>query len=82
MTTDEMDSTTPEDRYKLVAICTKCCEWHFFTGSRDRMLQLQGEECECGSTTFTELRSQRTWNEPWARQIATKLKKKIKVSVQ
>lgn len=77
-TTDEMDETTAEDRYKLVALCTSCYEWHFFTGSRDRFLQLQGEKCKCGGTSFTELRSQRTWNELWARPIATKLKNKRK----
>lgn len=76
--TYEMDSTTPEDRYKLEALFTSCYEWHFFTGSRDRFLQLHGEKCKCGGTSFTELRSQRTWNELWAKPIATKLKNKRK----
>lgn len=77
-TTDEMDETTPEDRYKLVAFCLSCFNWHHFTGSRDRMLQLQGEVCACGSSHFTELRSERSWNQQWGNQIATKLKKKTK----
>ena len=61
-TTDEMDKTTPEERYSLVAICGKCHEPHYFTGSKDRFLQLHGEVCECGSTNFYDLRSQRTFN--------------------
>jgi hypothetical protein len=75
-TTDEMDSTTPEDRYKLVAFCLGCFEWHFFTGSKDRFLQLQGEVCQCGSKQFAELRSQRTWNAEWAKTTGSKLKTK------
>lgn len=77
-TTDEMDETTPEERYKLVALCMSCFEWHFFTGSKDRMLQLKGEQCKCGGHNFTELRSQRSWNEAWAKPVATKLKNKRK----
>lgn len=78
LTTDEMDKTTPEERYKLVALCTKCGEWHFFEGSKDRFLQTHNEVCECGGKSFTELRSQRTWNPQWAKQVASKVKRKIK----
>ena len=77
-TTDEMDETTPEDRYRLVAFCISCFEWHFFTGSRDRGSQLRGEVCKCGGHSFTEMRSQRSWNDIWAKQVATKLKNKRK----
>lgn len=34
LTTDQMDSTTPEERYKLVAMCENCAGWQFFTGSK------------------------------------------------
>lgn len=61
-TTDEMDKTTPTDRYSLVAICTNCNEPHYFTGSPERFNQLQGEVCSCGSKQFTGLISQRTFN--------------------
>lgn len=79
-TTDEMDEVeNPEDRYKLVMICTHCAEWHWFTGSKDRFLQGHGEVCEhCGGKSFTELRSQRTWNQIWAKQIEAKIKRKLK----
>jgi hypothetical protein len=76
MTTDEMDQTTPEDRYKLVALCQKCWEWHFFTGGSDRNRQTEGEICVCGGKRFDELRSARTWNLEWAKKTAAKLKKK------
>ena len=75
-TTDEMDETTPEERYKLVAFCLGCFEWHHFTGSKDRFLQLHGEVCKCGSRNFTEMRSERSWNEVWAKPVAAKLKTK------
>lgn len=63
-TTDEMDKTTPEERYKLVALCAECSEWHHFTGSKDRFLQLTGEVCKCGSKRFIgdSLVSERTWD--------------------
>jgi len=61
-TTDEMDHTTPEERYKLVAICLGCSEPHYFTGSRDRFSQKKDEVCKCGSKRFGELFSQRTFN--------------------
>lgn len=66
-TTDEMDHTTPEDRYKLVAMCEKG-HWHHFTGSKDRFSQTTGEACsECGSTKFIggSLISERTWKPDW-----------------
>jgi thymidine kinase len=61
-TTDEMDHTTPEERYKLVAICGKCHEPHYFTGSKDRFMQTTGEVCQCGGRSFYDLRSARTFN--------------------
>lgn len=63
-TTDEMDHTTPEDRYKLVVACVNG-HWHHFTGSRDRFSQTEGETCgECGTKNFLgrTLISERTWN--------------------
>lgn len=70
-TTDEMDETTPEERYKLVAICDKCHEPHFFTGDHKRFLQTQGEICKCGGKSFYDLRSQRTFD-PNARRTIPK----------
>lgn len=63
-TTDEMDSTTAEERYKLVALCSHCHEPHYFTGSRERTGgQTKGEKCShCGSEQFYGLISQRTFN--------------------
>lgn len=62
-TTDEMDHTTPEERYKLVVLCADCNEWHHFTGSKERFSQTDGEKCQCGSTRFVgrTLISERTW---------------------
>jgi hypothetical protein len=62
-TTDEMDHTTPEERYQLVALCADCRNWHHFTGSAGRMSQTTGEVCECGSSKFVggTLISERTW---------------------
>lgn len=74
-TTDEMDKTTPEDRYKLVAMCDNR-HWHHFTGSRDRIgNQLEGESCpECGTTKFIggSLISERTWKPDWKPTVKTK----------
>lgn len=68
-TTDEMDHTTPEERYKLVAICRGCNEPHYFTGSRDRFSQTTGEVCQhCGGKSFEGLQSQRTFNPAAARK--------------
>lgn len=63
-TTDEMDHTTPEERYKLVVLCADCDNWHHFTGSADRKSATDGEQCECGSKRFVggSLISERTWN--------------------
>lgn len=66
-TTDEMDKTTPEERYALVAMCANH-HWHHFTGSRDRFSQTDGEKCgECDTTTFIggSLISERTWKPDW-----------------
>lgn len=62
-TTDEMDHTTPEDRYQLVVLCADCRSWHHFTGARGRGSQTDGEKCECGSSRFAggTLISERTW---------------------
>lgn len=57
-TTDEMDSTTPEERYSLVAICSHCHEPHYFTGSKERSSQTAGEVCEhCKGTQFYGMQS-------------------------
>ena len=63
-TTDEMDHTTPEERYALVVQCADCLEPHYFTGSKERKHQTDGEQCKCGSTRFVggSLISQRTFN--------------------
>lgn len=62
-TTNEMDHTTPAERYKLVVLCADCHEWHHFTGSKTRFMQLDGEKCPCGSTRLLSrtLISERTW---------------------
>lgn len=73
-TTDEMDSTTPEDRYKLVAMCTNG-HWHHFTGSRERFSQTEGEKCgECGVASFYggSLISERTWKPDWKPSVKRK----------
>lgn len=70
-TTDEMDKTTPEERYALVAICSACHEPHYFTGDRQRTMQLDGEVCECGSKSFYGLQSQRTFNPAAAKRKRT-----------
>jgi hypothetical protein len=62
-TTDEMDKTTPEERYKLVALCSHCHEPHYFTGSKDRDTQTKSEVCtHCKGTQFYGMQSQRTFN--------------------
>lgn len=76
ITTDQMDKTTPEERYKLVAICGKCHEPHFFTGNRDRFLQTHGEVCKCGGQSFYDVRTQRTFN-PSAKRAIPKSKRSV-----
>ncbi|CAN5693777.1 hypothetical protein BH23PAT2_BH23PAT2_08290 [soil metagenome] len=71
-TTDEMDETIPGERYKLVAICSACHEPHYFTGSHKRFLQTAGEICKCGSKSFYDLKSQRTFNPLIRRKIPKK----------
>ena len=65
-TTDEMDHTTPEDRYKLVAECSSCGHWQHFTGSAENVgNQTKGVKCDnCGGHSFRtgSLISQRTFN--------------------
>ena len=68
-TTDEMDETTPEERYALVAICDKCHEPHYFTGKRERFTQTQGEICKCGSKSFYGMQSQRSFDPTKKRTI-------------
>lgn len=68
-TTDEMDETTPEDRYKLVAICDKCHEPHYFTGKHERFSQTSDEICKCGGRSFYGLQSQRTFDPTKKRAI-------------
>ena len=75
MTTDEMDKTTPEDRYKLVAICSSCHEPHYFTGDRERFLQTEGEVCECGGENFYDMKSERSFN-PFAKRRIPKARKR------
>jgi hypothetical protein len=64
LTTDQMDKTTPDDRYRLVVRCSDCREWHHFVGNRDRFSQTTGEQCKCGSNRFDSrsLISERTWH--------------------
>lgn len=71
-TTDEMDETTPEERYKLVAICDKCHEPHYFTGSHKRFLQATGEICKCGGKSFYGVQSQRSFDPNKPRKIPKK----------
>ncbi len=71
-TTDEMDETTPEERYKLVAICDKCHEPHYFTGKRERFNQTSDEICKCGNKSFYGLQSQRTFDPIKKRTIPKK----------
>lgn len=71
-TTDEMDETTPEERYKLVAICNNCNEPHYFTGNHERFLQTTGEICKCGGKSFRDTQSQRTFDPNKPRKIPKK----------
>ncbi len=68
-TTDEMDETTPEERYKLVAICDNCHQPHYFTGNHERFLQTSGEICICGGRSFRDTQSQRTFDPKKPRKI-------------
>lgn len=62
-TTDEMDHTTPEDRYKLVAQCNSCDEWLHFKGDPMKTIQTTGLTCDnCGGHSFSNLISERTFN--------------------
>lgn len=70
-TTDEMDEVLPGERYKLVAICGSCHEPHYFTGNRERFLQLHGEICKCGGKNFYDMQSQRSFD-PTKRRVIPK----------
>lgn len=71
-TTNEMDSTTDEDRYKLVAQCNDCDEWKHFTGDPMKTTQTTGLVCDnCGGTRFSNLISERTFNPNTAKRKRT-----------
>lgn len=71
-TTDQMDSTTPEERYKLVAQCNGCDEWKHFTGDPMKVSQTTGLVCDhCGSKQFSDLISERTFNPLTAKRKRT-----------
>lgn len=71
-TTDEMDKTTPTERYALVAQCTSCGEWLHFIGSQDKASQTSGLQCTCGGKQFTGLISERTFNPTLAKRKRTR----------
>lgn len=71
-TTDEMDETTPEERYALVAICDKCHEPHYFTGNHERFLATSGEICKCGGKSFYGVQTQRSFDPKKPRKIPKK----------
>jgi hypothetical protein len=73
-TTDEMDHTTPEERYQLVVLCAECRNWHHFTGDKDRNSQTDSEQCECGSKRFAggTLISERTWRPDLKKPVVKK----------
>lgn len=64
-TTDEMDSTTAEERGKLVGFCEFCNEWYKFTRGMD--MTPEEERCpKCGATYSHrqgfQITSQRSFN--------------------
>lgn len=72
-TTDEMDETTPEERHKLSGMCGSCFEWTHFDDEKDERV------CKCGGKLVqSTIRSQRTYNEEWAKKESAKAKRKIK----
>lgn len=82
-TTDEMDSTTPEDRLKLVIMCGDCGTWIHWTGRDGLMLQSSGAPpCpECGGVKHAprSIISERTWDADRAKkETAALLRKKKK----
>jgi len=73
MTTDEMDQTTSEERYKLTGMCGACFEWTNFDDQKDERV------CKCGGKLLQQtVRSQRTLNPDWAKKESAKFKKKAK----
>ena len=78
-TTDEMDRTTPEERNALVAECSKCGHWQYFTKQKvvDHETQKEltsltaGITCDnCGGHDFRigSVQSQRTFNAATAKR--------------
>lgn len=73
LTTDQMDSTTPEDRRKLVAMCDNCGHWQFFIRKDGGMSSTRGVSCEkCQGTAFRDVISQRTFDAERAKKASTK----------
>lgn len=66
-TTDEMDSTTPEERHALTGMCANCGKWNNFTMG-------QPYECGCGSdqNVQSSVLSQRTYDVDRAKKETAK----------
>lgn len=71
-TTDEMDSTTAEERPKLVGMCADCGNWHKFNDKTDKRI------CSCGGHLIgSTIHSQRTFNDERAKKESAKYKRKM-----
>jgi hypothetical protein len=80
-TTDQMDSTDPEDRKKLAAMCEHCGTWKHFKRKEvpgNRLTRgSAGQVCDnCGHDQFIGLISERTFNPERAKKETAKLLKK------
>lgn len=66
-TTDEMDSTTPEERKKLVGMCAADGTWNNYQSD-------EGFLCTCGgkSVVTSSVHSQRTFNVDRAKKETAK----------
>lgn len=68
-----MDSTTYEERRKLVAMCNNCGVWKPFIRQENTQNTYKDLVCdECGGTAFREVISQRTFDVDRAKKISTK----------
>lgn len=81
-TTDQMDSTTPEERPKLVAMCEKCGTWKPFTLKEHAINTYAGLVCDNDkSTNFRDVISQRTFDAERAKKASAKWLKTRKTNV-
>ena len=69
LSTDEMDSTTPEQRYALIGKCEVCGEMVKFTYKPKNNQIADYPRCECGGKLINKsVQSQRTYVPPVKKQ--------------